>query len=63
MALLGQKTWDDDEEIKKLWLLQKAQNIDLGFTVFEEKVNDKSFIETCNFLIYFIYLRNITSVF
>jgi hypothetical protein len=33
LALLGQKTWNDDE-IKKRWFLQNAQNIgliDIGF--------------------------------
>jgi hypothetical protein len=49
LALLGQKTWNDDE-IKKHQLVQNAQNIGLVDTVFEELVSDKSFIETCNFL-------------
>jgi hypothetical protein len=30
--------------------VQNAQNIGLVDTVFEELVNEKSFIETCNFL-------------
>jgi hypothetical protein len=49
MALIGQKTWNDDE-IKKRQLVQNSQNIGLVDTVFEELVSDKSFIETCNFL-------------
>jgi hypothetical protein len=49
MALLWQKTWDDDE-IKKRLFVQSAQSIGLVNTVFEEIVSDKSFIETCNFL-------------
>jgi hypothetical protein len=49
MALLGQKTWNDDE-IKKRCFVQNAQNIGLIDTVCEEVVSDKSFIETCNFL-------------
>jgi hypothetical protein len=49
LALLGQKTWNDDE-IKKHRFVQNAQNIGLVATVFEELVSDKSCIETCNFL-------------
>jgi hypothetical protein len=49
LALLGQKTWNNDE-IKKRRFVQNAQNIGLNDTVFEELVNDKSSIETCNFL-------------
>jgi hypothetical protein len=49
LALLGQKTWNDDE-MKKHNFVQNAQNIGLVDTVFEEQVSDKSFIETCNFL-------------
>jgi hypothetical protein len=49
LALLGQKTWNDDE-IKKSRFVQNAQNIGLVDTVFEEIVSDKSFIKTCNFL-------------
>jgi hypothetical protein len=49
LALLGQKTWNDDD-IKKRRFVQNAQNIGLVDTVFEEIVSDKSFIETCNFL-------------
>jgi hypothetical protein len=49
LALLGQKTWNDDE-IKKRRLVQNAQNIGLVDKVFDELVSDKSFIETCNFL-------------
>jgi hypothetical protein len=49
MALLGQKTWNDDE-IKKRRFVQDAQNIGLVDTIFEELVSDKSFIETCNIL-------------
>jgi hypothetical protein len=50
LALIGKKTWNDDE-IKKRRFVQNAQNIGLVDTVFEELVSDKSFIETCNFLI------------
>jgi hypothetical protein len=49
LALLGQKTWNDDE-IKKRWFVHNAQNIGLVDTVFEELVSDKSFIDTLNFL-------------
>jgi hypothetical protein len=49
LALLGQKTWNDDE-IKKHRFVQNTQNIGLIDTVFEELVSDKSCIETCNFL-------------
>jgi hypothetical protein len=49
LALLGQKTWDDDE-IKKRCFVQNAQNIGLIDTGFEELVSDKSFIETCDFV-------------
>jgi hypothetical protein len=49
LALLGQKTWNDDD-IKKRRFVQNAQNIGLVDTVFEELVSDKSFIETCDFL-------------
>jgi hypothetical protein len=49
LALLGQKTWNDDE-IKKRRFVQNAQNIGLVDTEFEELFSDKSFIETCNFL-------------
>jgi hypothetical protein len=49
MALLGQKTWNDDD-IKKHRFVQNAQNIGLVDAVFGELVSDKSFIETCNFL-------------
>jgi hypothetical protein len=45
LALLEQKTWNDDE-IKKCWFVQNAQKIGLVDTVFEELVSDKSFIET-----------------
>jgi hypothetical protein len=45
LALLGQKTWNDDE-IKKHRFVHNAQNIGLVDTVFEELVSDKSFIET-----------------
>jgi hypothetical protein len=50
LDLLGQKTWNDDEIKKRRFVQQNAQNIGLVDTVFEELVNDKSFIETCNFL-------------
>jgi hypothetical protein len=49
LALLRQKTWNDDK-IKKRRFVQNAQNIGLVDTVFEESVSDKSFIETRNFL-------------
>jgi hypothetical protein len=49
LALLGQKTWNDDE-IKKHCFVQNTQNIGLDDTVFEESVSDKPFIKTCNFL-------------
>jgi hypothetical protein len=49
LALLGQKTWNDDD-IKKRWFVQNAQNIVLVDTVFEGLLIDKSFIETCNSL-------------
>jgi hypothetical protein len=49
LVLLGQNTWNDDN-IKKRQFVQNAQNIGMLDTVFEELVNDKSFIETCNFL-------------
>jgi hypothetical protein len=39
MALLGQKTWNDDE-IKKRCFTQNAQNIGLVDTAFEELVSD-----------------------
>jgi hypothetical protein len=45
LALLGKKTWNDDE-IKKRHFVQNAQNIGLVDTVFKELVSDKSFIET-----------------
>jgi hypothetical protein len=49
LALLGQKTWNDDE-IKNRCFVQNTQNIGSVDTAFEELVSDKSFIETCNFL-------------
>jgi hypothetical protein len=49
LALLGQKTWNDDE-IKKRLFTQNSQNIGLVDTVFEDLTSDKAFIETCNFL-------------
>jgi hypothetical protein len=49
LALLGQKTWNDDEIEKRLFV-QNTQDIGFVDTVFEELVSDKSFIETCNFL-------------
>jgi hypothetical protein len=49
LALLGQKTWNDDE-IKKRRSVKNAQNIGLVDTVFEELVSDKSFMVICNFL-------------
>jgi hypothetical protein len=41
LALLGQKTWNDDE-IKKRRFVQNTQNIGLIDTVFEELVSDNS---------------------
>jgi hypothetical protein len=49
LSLLGQKTWNDDD-IRKHWLIQNAQNIGLVDTVFEELVSNKSFTEACNFI-------------
>jgi hypothetical protein len=49
LALLGQKTWNDDD-IKDCRFLLNAQNIGLVDTVFGEIVSDKSFIEPCDFL-------------
>jgi hypothetical protein len=49
LAILGQTTWNDDD-IKKRCLVQNAQNIGMADTVFEALVDDKSFLETCNFL-------------
>ena len=49
LFILGQKSRDDDD-IKKLCLIQNAQYIGLADTVFEELVSGKSFGETCNFL-------------
>jgi hypothetical protein len=40
LALLGQKTWNDDE-IKKRRFVQNTQNIGLVATVFEALVSDK----------------------
>jgi hypothetical protein len=48
LALLGQKTWNDDE-IKKCRFLQNAQNIGLVDTTFEELVGDKSFYRNLQF--------------
>jgi hypothetical protein len=45
MALLEQKTWNDDE-IKKRRFVQNAQNIVLVDKLFEDLVSDKSFMET-----------------
>jgi hypothetical protein len=50
LALLGQKTWNDDE-IKKHRFVQNTQNIGLVDKDFEELVIDKSFMETRNFAI------------
>jgi hypothetical protein len=49
LAILGQATWNDDD-IKKRRLVQNAQHIGMVDTVFEALVDDKSFLETCNFL-------------
>jgi hypothetical protein len=40
----------DDDDIRKRWLVQNAQNIGLVDTVFKELVSNKSFTETCDFL-------------
>jgi hypothetical protein len=45
LALLGQKTWNDDEIIKRCFV-QNAQNIGFVDTVFEELVIDESFINS-----------------
>jgi hypothetical protein len=44
LALLGQKTWNDDE-IKKRRFVQNAQIIGLIDTVVEELVSNESFLE------------------
>ena len=49
LVILGQATWNEDD-IKKRCLVQNAQNIGMVDTVFEALVDDKSFLETCNFL-------------
>jgi len=48
LVILGQATWNDDD-IKKRHLVQNAHNIGMVDTVFEALVDDKSFLETCNF--------------
>jgi hypothetical protein len=48
LVILGQVTWNDDN-IKKRRLVQNSQNIGMADTVFEALVDDKSFLETCNF--------------
>jgi hypothetical protein len=48
LALLGQKTWNDNE-IKKRRFVQNAQNIGLVDTIFEELVSDKSFYRNLQF--------------
>jgi hypothetical protein len=48
LALLWQKTWNDDE-IKKHRFLQNAKNIGPVDTVFEEIVSDKSFYRNLQF--------------
>jgi hypothetical protein len=50
LVLLGQATWNDDDDIRKRRMIQNAQNIGMVDTVFEALVNDESFPETCNFL-------------
>jgi hypothetical protein len=49
LVLFGQKTWNDND-VKKRQFVQNAQNIGLVDTLFEELVNEKSSIETYNFL-------------
>jgi hypothetical protein len=49
LILYGQKTWNVDD-IRKRRLVQNVQNIGMVDTVFEALVDDKSFLETCNFL-------------
>jgi hypothetical protein len=49
LVILGQATWNDDNT-KKRCLIQNAQNIGMVDTNFEALVDDKSFLETCNFL-------------
>jgi hypothetical protein len=49
LVILGQATRNDND-IKKRRLVQNAQNIGMVDTVFEALVDDKSFLETCNFL-------------
>jgi hypothetical protein len=44
LTLLGQKTWNDDE-IKKRLFVQNARSIGLVDTVFEGLVSDNSFIQ------------------
>jgi hypothetical protein len=48
LALLGQKTWNNDE-IKKRRFVQNAQNIGLVDTIFEELVSDKSFYRSLKY--------------
>jgi hypothetical protein len=48
LFLLGNETWSD-EKFKKHCLVQNPQNIGLVDTVFEEVINDMSFIETGNY--------------
>jgi hypothetical protein len=49
LVIFGQATCNYDN-IKKRRLVQNAQNIGMVDTVFEALVDDKSFLETCNFL-------------
>jgi hypothetical protein len=49
LVLLGQKTWNDNNMMKRQ-LVQNAQNIGMVETTFEELVSEMAFIETCNFL-------------
>jgi hypothetical protein len=49
LVILGQATWNGDD-VKKCCLVQNAQNIGMVDTVFEALVDNKSFLETCNFL-------------
>jgi hypothetical protein len=49
LSLLGQKTWNDDE-IKKRLFVKNSQNIGLVDKLFKQLVSDKSFMETCNYL-------------
>jgi hypothetical protein len=49
LVRLDQATLNDDD-IKERCLVQNAQNTGMVDTIFEALANDKSFLETCNFL-------------